>query len=199
MTVPMILASGSPTRARLLSNAGLEFAVETPRVDESALRDALLAEHTPPRDIADALAEMKAQRVSTKQPAALVLGADQVLDCDGVLLAKPGSRDEAAEQLRFLRGKAHKLHTALVASEAGRPVWRNVATATLHVREFSDGFLASYLDRNWPDVAQCVGAYKLEAEGVRLFSRIDGDYFTILGLQVPALLSYLMARGIVQP
>jgi septum formation protein len=198
MHVPLILASGSTIRQSLLRNTGLAFETVTPRVDEDSVRAALLAEGAKPRDIADALAELKATKISARHPAALVIGCDQVLDLGGTLLSKPETVDEARAQLSAMRGKRHDLLSAVVICQAGRPLWRHVGTARMTVRPFSDDWLDGYLSRNWPDIAESVGAYKLEAEGVRLFSRVDGDYFTVLGLPLLDLLSFLTLRGDLQ-
>lgn len=198
MNAPLILASGSAIRQSLLRNAGLAFETATPRVDEESVRAALLAEGAKPRDIADALAELKATKISARHPAALVIGCDQVLDLGGTLLSKPETVDEARAQLSAMRGKRHDLLSAVVICQAGRPLWRHIGSARMTVRPFSDDWLDGYLSRNWPDIADSVGAYKLEAEGVRLFSRVDGDYFTVLGLPLLDLLSFLTLRGDLQ-
>lgn len=195
MVFSLLLASASPVRRALLENAGLSVEVEPARIDEAALRDSLLAEGAKPRDIADALAEMKALRVSQKKPDRLVLGCDQVLDLGGEILAKPASIDEARAHLLSLRGRRHELLSAAVLCESGAPVWRHVGRAGMTVRPFSEAWLDGYLSRNWPDIAGCVGAYKLESEGVRLFSRVEGDYFTVLGLPLLDLLAFLTLRG----
>lgn len=197
MSQQLILASGSEIRQQLMRNAGLDFAVQPARVDEEMVRDALLAEQAPARDIADALAELKAVKVSDKHPTALVIGCDQVLNFERQLLSKPTSPDEARDQLMQMRGKRHELLSAVVICEAGKPVWRHVGVVRMTMRRFSDAYLEGYIDRNWDSIRHSVGAYKLEEEGVRLFSQIAGDYFTVLGLPLLDLLSYLGLRGVI--
>lgn len=191
----IILASGSEIRATLLRNAGLAFETALPRVDEEAIRAALEAEGAGPRDVADTLAEMKARKVSERSADALVIGCDQVLDHDGKVLAKPESAAEARAQLLSLRGKTHRLLSAAVVAQNGEPLWRHVGIARLTMREFSHLYLEAYVARNWPAIGSSVGSYQLESEGVRLFSRIEGDYFTILGLPLIELLTWLSIRG----
>lgn len=198
MPSPVILASGSAIRAELLRNAGVEFDTVVARVDEDAIKSALKAEDARPRDIADALAEFKARKVSDKNPGAIVLGCDQVLKLRGDVFDKPETPDDARTQLRALRGQRHSLLSAVVSYRDGEPLWRFVGEAHLSMRDFSDAFLENYLSRNWDSMRYSVGCYKLEAEGVRLFQRVEGDYFTILGLPLLETLAHLSAQGVLQ-
>jgi septum formation protein len=190
----LILASGSAIRASLLRAAGLSFEVEKPRIDEDSLRESLLAEGASPHDIADALAEHKALRVSNRAPDALVLGCDQILECEGAIFAKPATPDEARQHLTVLRNRTHRLHTAAVLYAQGQPVWRHVATPRLTMRDVSDAFLDRYITDNWDNIRHCVGCYQIESIGIRLFSRIDGDLFAIQGLPLLELLNHLVTR-----
>lgn len=192
-----VLASTSPIRLQMLRAAGLEVEAVSPRVDETTVRDALLAEGAHPRDIADALAEMKARKVAEKRPDDLVLGCDQVLELDRKILSKPETPDEARDHLRQLRGRSHKLLSAIVAYENAEPVWRHVAEARLTMHQISDSYLDDYVSRNWDSIRHSVGCYKIEEEGVRLFSAISGDHFTILGLPLLPLLAWLGTRGMI--
>lgn len=194
---PLLLASASPIRLALLRNAGLEVTAQPARIDEEAVRVGLQAENANPRDVADTLAELKARKLADKNPQALVLGCDQVLAFKGEVWAKPESRDQARSQLQTLRGRTHQLLSALVLYHRAEPIWRHVGQARLTMTDFSDSYLDAYLDRNWPGVASSVGAYQLEGEGIRLFSSVEGDYFTILGLPLLPLLSYLSLRGFI--
>ena len=193
----MILASTSPTRLTMLRAAGLNPTPVAPRVDEASIRDALTAEDATPRDIADTLAEMKARKVAEKHPETLVLGCDQVLALDRETFAKPETPEDARAQLRRLRGKTHKLLSALVVYENAEPVWRYLGEARLTMHDISDAYLDDYVTRNWDSIRHSVGCYKVEEEGVRLFSAITGDHFTILGLPLLPLLAWLGNRGMI--
>lgn len=196
MSDRVILASGSAIRRQLLTRAGLVFEAMPARVDEDAIRAALEAEGAEPGDIAEELAAFKAKRVAEKAPGALVIGCDQVLAHRGKVLAKAETREEARSQLRALRGGQHQLLSAVVVYDDMRPLWRHVGKVSLTMRPFSDRYLDEYLDRNWPAMRDAVGAYKLEEEGVRLFSAIEGDYFDVLGLPLLPLLTFLTTRGV---
>lgn len=196
MTAPaLILASQSAARRAMLSAAGVAFEAVSPHVDEDAIRDALRG--APSRDIADALAETKAVKLSRRFPEALVLGADQLLvTAEGEILDKPGSRDRAAAQLRRLMGAQHQLISAAVVAHGGEAVWRKTDSARLTMRPLSDAFIDTYLDAEAEHVIHCVGAYRIEALGAQLFTRVAGDHFTIQGLPLLAVLDFLRVRGV---
>ena len=194
---PLLLASSSQIRLTLLQNAGLNVTAHPARVDEDAVRASLQAEAATPRDVADTLAEMKARKLADRHPTALVLGCDQVLDFHGQVWSKPQDQAEARRQLQTLRDDTHQLLSALVLYHEGRPIWRHIGQARLTMASFSDTYLDEYLARNWPAVAASVGAYHLEGEGIRLFTSVEGDYFTILGLPLLPLLSYLALKGFI--
>ena len=189
----VILASTSASRRALLQGAGVSFTARSPGVDEEAAKAAFLGEGMGPRDIADALAELKSARIRVE--GALVIGADQTLDFNGELIDKPESVEQARERLKRLRGQPHKLHSGVVVSLNGEPIWREVKSATLWMRPFSDEFLEDYLAREGERVLSSVGCYRLEGIGVQLFSRIEGDYFTILGLPMLGVLDLLRRHG----
>jgi septum formation protein len=194
----IVLASGSAARQRLLRAAGVAFSVEVAHVDETAVIESLTAEKASPRDVADLLAELKAVKVSARYPRAFVIGADQVLSLGAELFQKPGTKDGAREQLRRLRGRTHVLSSAVSVAREGSVVWRVVQEARLTMRDFSDDFLETYLADAGEDILGSVGAYHVEGLGIQLFSRIDGDTFTILGLPLVPLLDFLRTHGMLK-
>lgn len=196
---PLVLASGSATRRALLAAAGIDVTVRPADIDEAALRDSMLSAdaRVSHESIALALAEEKAKAVSIEQPDALVVGADQVLSFEGRLFEKPKSVDEARAQLKSLRGKTHALHSAVALATDGNVVWREVQTARLTLREFSDAALENYLTLAGDVVLTSVGAYQIEGPAVQLFDAIEGDHTTILGIPLLPLLKELRRRGVI--
>ncbi len=192
----IILASASEIRGALLKNAGVEITQMPARIDEESYQAAMIAEGVTPRDMADQLAELKARKLAGKHPEALIIGCDQTLDFDRGVLTKPQTSADAAGQLSAMRGKSHKLYSAAVIYDGGKPVWRHVGQVRLTMHPLSDSYIKDYVVRNWDSIRHSVGAYKLEEEGARLFSRIEGDYFTVLGLPLLDILSYLALQGI---
>jgi len=190
----IILASGSYIRRKLMEDAGLEFEVISKPVDEAAIKDSMLAECARLQDIADALAEAKSLRVSRIE-SGLVIGADQIMVMDGQLFDKPKDINEAQERLKLMRGKTHYLIGAVVISENGVPVWRHLSKTKLTMREFSDEFLEDYLKAEGDLVTKSVGAYRFEGLGAQLFSDVEGDFFSILGLSLLPVMDYLRIRG----
>lgn len=191
---PLILASGSSTRRQLLAGAGVTFTVQPADIDEEALKQELLDKAYDPKAIALTLAKAKAIARSDETEG-FVIGADQTLDLEGELFSKASSLSEARASLLRLRGKTHQLHSATVIARDGQAIWQEIVSASLTMRAFSDSFLSAYLERQGSQILSCVGGYQLEAEGVQLFDRIEGDYFTILGLPLSGLLAQLRLLG----
>lgn len=198
MNSSLILASSSVIRLSLLRSAGIHVTECPAKIDESAIRLSMQADGAKPYDVADTLAEIKARRIAEKYPENLVLGCDQILEINEKILSKPENIAQVREQLDCLVGQTHRLLSAMVIYEHNQPVWRHIGIAKMTMRSFSQAYIDGYLSRNWPDISTSLGGYKLESEGVRLFSRIEGDYFTILGLPLLPLLGYLGDRGFLQ-
>lgn len=195
----IILASSSATRQRLLKSAGVHFTAITSCVDETVVRETLTAngQAVEAGDMAEILARAKAEDVSARHPEAVVVGADQVLSCDGEVFSKPASMDAARGMLLTLRGRTHQLHSAVVVAENGETQWSLVDTSDLTMRPFSPAFVGRYLALAGADVLDSVGAYQVEGPGIQLFERIEGDFFSILGLPLLPLLRELRARKVV--
>jgi septum formation protein len=188
----LILASGSSIRRQMLEDAGVEFEVARPDIDE----DAAKAGQTEPKKVAVELAQAKALAVSASRPGDWVIGSDSVVAAGGRLFNKPASREEAAGHLRFFSGKTMQLTSGVALARDGRVDWSDVELAQLTVRQLSDDFIESYLDAEWPEVGHTVGVFRMEARGVQLFEAIAGDHFTILGMPLIPLLTALRQRGI---
>lgn len=194
MTKAIVLASGSPFRRALLANAGLDFSVAKPGIDERAVEAAITGEVTP-EDVASILAEAKALDVSEDHPEALVIGSDQTLSLGDEIFHKPADMEAARRHLLKLSGKTHSLNSAVVIAQGGETVWRHVGVAHLTMRKLSPAFIGRHLARVGAKALDSVGAYQIEGEGIQLFEKIDGDYFTIVGLPLLPLLAALRERG----
>jgi septum formation protein len=196
---PLILASASKSRARILEAAGLAFIVEPPGLDEAVMRQAVSGEGSlSPHDVAEVLARAKAEAVSELAPKAYVIGGDQVLALGETILSKPDGMEAARRQLLDLSGKTHNLHTAVSVATDGETIWAETTIATLHMRKLSPEFIGRYLAAAGEEVLSSVGAYQIEQLGVQLFDKIDGDYFSILGLPLIPLLDTLRREGVIE-
>jgi septum formation protein len=193
----LVLASSSATRARLLRDAGVAFEAIPARVDEASVKDGMRAEEAPASDAAQALADLKAMRLSPSLPETLVIGADQILECDGVWFDKPADLGAAREQLTALSGRTHQLWTAAAVAKDGSILWRDMARARLTMRALSPAFIDDYLAAVGETALHSVGAYQVEGRGIQLFAAISGDFFSILGLPLLTLLDFLRGHRVV--
>ncbi|MCK0532199.1 Maf family protein [Sphingobium agri] len=193
----IVLASQSASRRALLQAAGVPFEALSPGVDEEAAKEALRADGLDARALADALAELKALRISRRVPGGLILGCDQTLSIDdGSMIDKAVDRADAERILRLLSGRVHHLHSAAVIALNGEPIWRHIERVRMTVRPLSDSFIAKYLDEEWEQCRWCVGNYRIEGPGVQLFSKVEGSQFAIQGLPLLPLLDFLRMRGV---
>jgi len=196
---PLILASSSKSRAKLLEAAGFAFIVEPPGLDESAMRQAIGGDEAlAPPDVAEVLARAKAEAVSKVAPKTYVIGGDQVLAFGDVIMSKPESVEAARRQLLDLSGETHTLHTSVAVATNGETIWAETTVATLTMRKLSPEFIGRYLAAAGEEVLNSVGAYQIESLGVQLFAKIDGDYFSILGLPLIPLLDTLRREGVIE-
>jgi septum formation protein len=191
----IILASNSPHRRTLLENAGLEFSVEKPDIDERAVEAALAGSGATPEDVAAVLAAAKAVAVSERHPEALVIGSDQTLSLGGELLHKPADMEAARRQLLSLSGKTHQLSSAAVLAGQGAAIWRHTSVAHITMRKLDPAYVGRYLSEVGEAALGSVGCYQIEGRGVRLFEKIEGDFFTIVGLPLLPLLAALRQHG----
>ena len=194
----LILASASASRAAMLRGAGLDFDVKPARVDEEEIKLSLKSDGASLRDTAIAVAELKAHRISSAEPTDFIVAADSMVACDGRWYDKPADMNSAREHLLSLRGKTHELVSAVAVARGGSVIWRHAESAKLTMRNFSDGFLDAYLAQAGEAVLSCVGCYQLEGLGAQLFSRIQGDHFTILGLPLLPLLDILRENKVLR-
>lgn len=196
-TPHLILASASPSRAAVLRQAGLAALSEPALVDEREIKMSLQAEGAATPQVAETLAELKAQKVSRRRPGAFVIGADQMLECEGVWFDKPADLGEAGGHLRSLSGKTHRLVSAVCVVRDGTRLWHHTAEARLTMRPLSEDFIAAYLAAVGPAALTSVGAYQLEGMGAQLFTRVEGDFFTILGVPLLPLMDFLRNHGVI--
>ena len=198
MTCRIVLASKSQLRSLLLEKAGIEFSAVDPAIDEKEVKLSYISNNYPARDIADVLADMKARKISNRFPDSIVIGSDQILDFNSKILSKAKDQDELVYQLKQLQGKKHKLHSACVVYNAQKPEWRFIGSVSMTMRNLSDRYISQYVQDNWDDIKHSVGGYQIENSGISLFSKIDGDYFSVLGLPIIQLIDHLLNRGVIE-
>lgn len=193
----LILASASKTRAELLKNAGIFVECDPANVDEDSVKDALKDEGATAVQVAETLAELKAQSVSRRHPGAMIIGADQTLDCEGRWFDKPENKEQARENLLAFKGKKHRLNASVCIVRDGQRLWHVNDPAEMHVRDFSNDWLDWYIDTVGEEICESVGGYRLEGPGSQLFSAVRGDYFTVLGLPLLPLMQFLRGHSVI--
>ena len=193
----LVLASASTARSKMLRNAGIEFSIQPARVDEAAIKEGMQADGAPPVDAAQALADLKAMRVSPDDADALVVGADQILEYEGLWFDKPKSLEDAQNQLKTLSGRTHHLHTAASVVKECAVIWREATKVSLTMRALTVSFITDYLEAERDIVLQSVGGYQIEGRGAQLFADLRGDFFSALGLPLLPLLGFLRNHGVV--
>ena len=198
MTCGIVLASKSQIRSLLLKKVGIEFSTVDPAIDEKEVKLSYISNNYPTRDIADVLADMKARKISNRFPDSIVIGCDQILDFNSKILSKAKDQDELIHQLKQLQGNKHKLHSACVVYNAQKPEWRFIGSVSMTMRNLSDRYISRYVQDNWDDIKHSVGGYQMENSGISLFSKIDGDYFSVLGLPIIQLIDHLLNRGVIE-
>lgn len=194
----LVLASGSKARLTMLQNAGIDCEAVASMIDEDGYKQAMKSEGASAMEAAETLAEMKALRMYRQRPDAIVIAADQMLECNGIWFDKPQDRDQTRAQLQALRGKRHQLVSAAVVYKEGSRIWGKIDTAHLTMRNFSDDWLEWYLDQAGEEIFHCVGGYQLEGLGAQLFTEVKGDYFTVLGMPLLPLIGFLRDHGVLK-
>ena len=198
MTTDIILASKSKVRALLLKNAGLNFMSIDAAVDEEQVKLSYINAGYTPRDVVDVLADMKAKKISNKFPCQLVIGCDQILSFKDQIISKAKNRNDLVHQLKALKGNEHIVYSASVVYINKKPEWRFIGSANMTMRNLSDNFILKYVEENWKKIQHSVGGYEIEGSGASLFSRIDGDHFSVLGVPLLQLIDYLINRGVIK-
>ena len=198
MTTDIILASKSKVRALLLKNAGLSFVSVDAAIDEEQLKLSYIDAGYTPRDVADVLADMKAKKLSNRFPNQLVIGCDQILSFREQIISKAKNTNDLVHQLKVLEGNEHIVYSASVVYINNRPEWRFIGSANMTMRNLSDDFILKYVEDNWDKIQHSVGGYEIESSGASLFSKIDGDYFSVLGIPILQLIDYLINRGVIK-
>lgn len=195
MRSSLILASSSLARATLLRNAGILFETYPPKIDEQLIKKSMVSEGLSARDMADQLAEMKASKVASKFANSFILGSDQIIEFQGQLVSKPSDKKDLFLNLKAFQNKTHHLYTAAVIYFEARPIFRHISKADVSFRALTDETLATYIDKFWDCIQYCVGGYRIEAEGIQLIRKINGDHFSVMGLPLLEVVNFLSLRG----